>query len=148
MVASVLAEGLDGDLVFLFQSKNFKKLGMVLAIATLACSSSCTNFKKMYMIMGSDPVADPQAAIVRGETIYKNNCVACHGKTGLGDGPTVAQTGLVPADLRQLATQKSVKTFAANIYYGKGEGMEAFGDQLTEEQIWDVAHFVKSFGKE
>ena len=110
--------------------------------------SGCTSFKKMAMIMGDDPVQDRPAAIARGATIYENNCVACHGDSGRGDGPAVAETEIVPADLQVIAKQKLVNTFAANITYGKGEGMPAYRGQLTAEQIWDVAHFVKAFAQE
>lgn len=99
------------------------------------------------MIMGSDPVADSAAAVARGQAIYNNHCVACHGDSGRGDGPGVTESGLDPADLPALAARKSVKTFAANITYGKNEGMPAFSGRLSEEQIWDVAHYVKAFAR-
>ena len=38
-----------------------------------------------------------------GAATYRQNCVACHGKTGVGDGPLAADLPVPPANLRQLA---------------------------------------------
>lgn len=116
----------------------------VLSLALLA--PGCTSFRKMLIIAGSNPVSDPQAAAKRGASIYANHCVACHGTAGDGRGiaADAMPEGVVVANLGELAARKSVKTFAANIRYGKNS-MPAFGDQFTDEQIWDVAYYAYSF---
>ncbi len=124
--------------------KALRSMSMSLAILCCGFVASCTSFKKMYMIMGDDPVTDRAAAIERGALVYEANCIACHGDTGRGDGPAVTEQAIMPADLPTLAAQKKVNTFAANITYGKNQ-MPAYRGQLSEEQIWDVAHYVKAF---
>ncbi len=100
----------------------------------------------MLIIAGSNPVSDPQAAAQRGASIYANHCVACHGIRGDGQGiaADAMPDGARVANLGELAARKSVKTFAANIRYGKNY-MPAFGDQFTDQQIWDVAYYAYSF---
>jgi cytochrome c1 len=41
-----------------------------------------------------------------GETLFKENCVSCHGFTGQGDGPLSAGLGTAPADLTQIASRR------------------------------------------
>lgn len=41
-----------------------------------------------------------------GGALYRQNCVACHGKTGAGDGPLAADLPVAPANLRLLAAAK------------------------------------------
>lgn len=35
----------------------------------------------------SNPVASTPETLAKGEVLFQNNCVICHGKTGMGDGP-------------------------------------------------------------
>ncbi len=39
----------------------------------------------------------------RGEQIFQNYCVVCHGKTARGDGPIADDLAMPPADLRLLS---------------------------------------------
>jgi cytochrome c1 len=41
-----------------------------------------------------------------GETLFKENCVSCHGFTSQGDGPLSAGLGTAPADLTQIASRR------------------------------------------
>lgn len=41
-----------------------------------------------------------------GELLFLENCVACHGVTGRGDGPLSARLGTTPANLTQIAASR------------------------------------------
>src|SRR4029077_18764015 len=46
-----------------------------------------------------NPVAVSESSLAAGQKIYLKRCLACHGKTGNGDGPDAADLGIDPAKL-------------------------------------------------
>lgn len=42
-----------------------------------------------------------------GEGVYANNCAACHGATGLGDGALASEMTVKPADLTKISQQNA-----------------------------------------
>ena len=86
--------------------------------------------------------ADAAAA---GADVFRNNCEACHGQQGHGDGP--AGTALVPAP-KNLAV---LQALAADDYLlwrissGKdGTAMIGWKNVLTDEQIWEIIAFIRT----
>src|ERR1044071_5544347 len=81
-----------------------------------------------------------------GMSFYPENCAACHGPYGYGDGPAAASLPVRPADLT-----------GAHLYH-HGEGtlfwwvshgvpdspMPGFADQLTDTQRWDALAFLRA----
>ena len=53
-----------------------------------------------------NPVAASESSLAAGQKIYVKRCVACHGKTGNGDGPDAADLGIHPAKLSDPLIQK------------------------------------------
>ncbi len=78
---------------------------------------------------GSASGGDPAA----GETIFAENCAGCHGEDGLGGpgGP----------DLTTMPLAQTEEGAIQQVTNGGG-GMPPFGEQLSEEEIADVAAFV------
>lgn len=74
---------------------------------------------------GGDPAA--------GKTIFADNCAGCHGEDGLGGpgGP----------DLTTMPLAQTEEGAIQQVTNGGG-GMPPFGEQLSEEEISDVAAFV------
>ncbi len=48
-------------------------------------------------------VACAQAPTAEGRVIYAENCVACHGSDGTGDGPLAGQLDIAPPDLKLIS---------------------------------------------
>lgn len=90
---------------------------------------------------GAPPLAAAKA-------LYGQNCAACHGAEGKGDGP--AAKGLDPApsnfhDLERMA-QRSAYGLYNTISLGvSGTSMAAFG-KLSEDQRWALAFYVANLG--
>lgn len=106
------------------------------------------------------------AALANGQQLYAQNCAACHGENGAGDGvfaddlaaagETSAQTmtgaqGMTmqtPADFTD-----TIRMFGASpallqgkiLRGGMGTGMPMWGSIFTEEQIWDLIAYIYSF---
>lgn len=74
---------------------------------------------------GGDPAA--------GEAVFAENCAACHGETGHG--------GAAGPDLRTMPLAQTEAGAIKQVTNGGG-GMPAFGGQLSEEEISDVAAYV------
>lgn len=47
----------------------------------------------------ANPVPATSESIARGKKLYIKNCVSCHGKTGVGNGPAAADLKVHPGDL-------------------------------------------------
>ncbi|MEQ6378105.1 PQQ-binding-like beta-propeller repeat protein [Bacillaceae bacterium S4-13-56] len=71
--------------------------------------------------------------IASGQTIFENNCLACHGKEGVGghNGPNLRES-LIAADRDKLSNQ---------IKNGSG-GMPPFEGVLSEDEIQSLADYI------
>ena len=74
---------------------------------------------------GGDPTA--------GATVFAGNCAVCHGETGHG--------GAGGPDLRTMPLAQTEAGAVQQVTNGGG-GMPPFGEQLSEEEIANVAAFV------
>jgi high-affinity iron transporter len=84
--------------------------------------------------------------IADGEKLYQQLCTSCHGAAGAGDGPLAPELDPKPTNFTQGDRMASLSPFQAynTIRMGvEGTAMRAFA-QLTDEEIWELAFFVKS----
>jgi mono/diheme cytochrome c family protein len=85
-------------------------------------------------------MAQATAATDTAATIYKANCVICHGEDGSG---TPLGIRLKAKDLRSKEVQdKTSKELAETIHTGKGN-MPAFGTRLESDQIDKLVEYVR-----
>jgi len=83
-------------------------------------------------------------SIARGAPLYAQNCTACHGVTGRGDGPLAGKLPIRPADLTEphLFAHKVGEIFWW-VSYGRDNGiMPGFAGKLSSDQRWDLINFV------
>ncbi len=79
----------------------------------------------------------------QGERLYRVNCFHCHGPRGEGDGPVAAYLKEKPANLRSRDVQdKTRKELYEIVSHGK-DVMPAFRGELSADERWTVAAFVK-----
>jgi mono/diheme cytochrome c family protein len=84
-------------------------------------------------------------AATAGAEMFKNNCTACHGEQGHGDGPAGTALNPPPKDLPELATLVGDDYLFWRISKGKqGTSMVAWNGILTDEQIWQVVSFIRT----
>lgn len=87
-----------------------------------------------------NPYGVEAGAIEEGRFLYiRMNCAYCHGFDGTGGmGPDLTDNqwryGSADVDLFQ------------TIYRGRAKGMPAWGNVLTEPQIWKLVSYVRSLG--
>jgi cytochrome c oxidase cbb3-type subunit 3 len=76
-------------------------------------------------------------AISHGQQLYMQmNCVGCHAHGGGGMGPPLMDN--------QWRYGGRIDQIATTIAEGRPNGMPAWRDKLTDDQIWDLAAYVRS----
>lgn len=91
-------------------------------------------------------LSSPQEILEQGAEIFQAECANCHGESGRGDGPEAASLASKPKNLTdpEYVSQKSTADFFQAASQGIGESMPAFAGQLSEDQRWAVATFLRS----
>lgn len=84
-----------------------------------------------------------------GRQLYQQNCVACHGKSGRGEGPAAASMDPPPANLAAVVQTRMATD--GYLYWAIAEGgaplgtpMPAYKDILAEEQIWQLIQYLRT----
>ena len=106
-----------------------------------------------FMIVSAYPTTFYHAAvpftassIVHGGAVYAENCAACHGSSGLGDGPLAASTPVRPANL---TAQHLFEHSEGDLFWWISDGISAggmpgFAAALSERERWDVINFIRA----
>lgn len=92
---------------------------------------------------------DSDSASNAGRGIYQQNCAACHGMEGRGNGPNSISLEKKPANL----TRPFYKQYPDDFWFYRisegvaGTRMPRWAETLTEEQRWYLVAYVKSLSK-
>ena len=94
-----------------------------------------------------NPVAVSESSLAAGQKIYLKRCLACHGKTGNGDGPDAADLGIHPAKLSDpaIVTETDGALFW-KITVGK-KPMPNYGSRLSPTDRWNVINYLRTLAK-
>lgn len=93
----------------------------------------------------NNPFESTPEVLAAGKTIYQQNCVACHGITGRGDGPAARSLPGLPGDFTapHFATHTDTQIYGW-IRDGKpATAMPAFNSKLNDEQIWQAITYIR-----
>ncbi len=89
-------------------------------------------------------------SISNGEDLFRDNCIACHGEGGLGDGPLAEKLSEPPANLSEPHTALHT---VGDMYWwlthglGKGKPMPSFSGTLDEDELWDLINYLRAFSE-
>jgi mono/diheme cytochrome c family protein len=93
--------------------------------------------------LADDDVFPSEApSAVRGEGIYTENCVTCHGEAGDGSGLAGAADF---TDLDFMRGEKPAEFFQAIRDGVEGSAMPAWGARLDDMEMWDVLYYEWTF---
>ncbi len=93
-----------------------------------------------------NPVPAGEPAVKAGRETYMDNCAQCHGDSGKGDGPEAEMYSVTPADFTDAHMMKEMTD--GEIFWKMSEGrkpMPSFKKRLSEEQRWQLVHFLRTF---
>lgn len=94
-----------------------------------------------------NPVPSTSQSRATGKEIYQQKCLECHGTDGYGDGPR-AREFKADMDLSSHVLAHPSGELFAWINSGLGDDMPSFEDQLTEEQVWHLVNYIRTFGQD
>lgn len=120
---------------------HFKKI-----IFAIQCVLSCTTVQAVSL--DDYPQRDtPEASVYRGDLVFHSYCQLCHGTNADGKGRAAKMYNPKPANLRKSiypASYKEMIVRKGGKEMGRSEFMPPWGDELTNEQITDVVHYIDS----
>ena len=107
---------------------------------------------KKFNIKLSETPSEP-VSLENGRILYANNCKVCHGIEGKGDGPIALQLDPKPAVLSnpQFTGDEFSKPYDNFQIINVGianTSMVGWADQFSENELWDVTYFIRTFSNE
>ena len=125
---------------------------LVAAHADEADIQQLTAAMRKAVIATMPAIALPQQAPdrARGQALYQQNCAACHGDSGHGDGPAGTALDPAPTDFHDTERYNARSLFGLfnTISLGVADtGMVAFA-HLDEQSRWDLAFYVGALASE
>lgn len=126
---------------------SLKSLGPIAAAAFLL-TTACSHVQQQLNLNSANNNSAASSSrpdeFAAARTIFTKNCKTCHGETGAG-GPMKMEDGTkmkVPSFHEGHALRHPDSDFVKQINKG-GDGMPAFKDKLTPQQIDDLVHFIR-----
>ncbi len=99
-------------------------------------------YPQKYKVSGAPEVS--QVSLEKGQILFKENCIGCHGDKGDGNGPGAPFMLPRPADLtgRFISNSEVYSILSRGVY---GSSMPSFRE-MPERDLWALATFVSSLG--
>ena len=92
-----------------------------------------------------NPFAPDAESLRIGAQVYEDTCQACHGETGLGDGPAGLALDPPPGNLLVHVPLHSDAELFAFVAEGiPGTAMAALGERLSDDEIWHVVNYIRT----
>jgi mono/diheme cytochrome c family protein len=101
----------------------------------------------------TSPLPDSPEIVEKGKALYhgKGTCFNCHGKDGDGNGPVAAQLDPSPRNFQHHGFWRhrtEGEVFWVIKHGSLGTSMIGFDGQLTDEDIWSIIQYERSFAGE
>ena len=136
---------------------------LIIAVASLAIPVGAAERHMMQQLVPADKLAEARAltsplpsspeVVEQGKALYngKGTCFNCHGKDGGGNGPAAAQLDPSPRNFQHHGFWRH-RTEGELFWVIKngsaGTSMVGFGGQLTDEEVWALIQYERSFAGE
>jgi mono/diheme cytochrome c family protein len=94
-----------------------------------------------------NPLASDPKSATRGQSIFAQTCIECHGRDGHGGGPVSQKMPPAP-DLRYITVCRRTDGFIYGTLTAGGRAMPSMREGLTSRQRWDLVSFVRQIQKQ
>ncbi len=136
---------------------------LIVSAVFLADSAGATERHLMQPLVPAEKLAEARALtsplpsspeiVAQGKSLYngKGTCFNCHGKEGDGKGPVAAQLDPAPRNFQHHGFWRhrtEGEVFWVIKHGSAGTGMIGFDGQLTDEEIWTLIQYERSFAGE
>lgn len=88
-------------------------------------------------------VPQSPSSVRLGESLYRENCIPCHGPDGRGDAVVASKQSVPPEDLNSWAVQGRQDTDLYRVISDHGGITPPFRDQFTIEERWGLTRYVR-----
>jgi mono/diheme cytochrome c family protein/uncharacterized membrane protein len=126
--------------------------GLVLLVVALALTAAGApvwrdQIAARQALTRTNPIPDTDESRTQGQALYQENCLPCHGPTGLGNGPVGLTLRPPPANLQVhmvpgVHTDAQIFEWITNGY--PNSPMPAFKEVLTEDQRWHLLNYIRT----
>lgn len=124
-----------------------KKPLKLAAIAATVCVLAPTAWSQGIGVRNLEDLMTPTPQkIERGKKIYADNCAACHGANGAGDGAQAAYFSAGVPNLAAAEYRYGGGPLQVNNTIAKGTNGHPLFEHLPHPDLWAVTHFVRSLG--
>ena len=91
------------------------------------------------------PIAPTPENLIRGDTLYRNFCMPCHGETAQGDGPVVGPGRLPATPIMNLTSQRAMELSDGYMWgiIGQGRGLMPSYGRILPEDRWAIILHVR-----
>ena len=95
----------------------------------------------------SDLIASEKGNVKKGNEVYLDNCVPCHGINGDGQGPLGVRLGARDFTKGEFQKGSGDEQIFNTISNGIPPKMPAWGKKLSAQERRDVAAFIRTFSR-
>jgi len=108
--------------------------------------SNLTDRQRWDVVSYAMNLSIPQSVVHQGQILYQQNCAACHGQNGKGNGPEAGGLSAKPADLtnQSFMAQISSATLYQLITSGIEPDMPAYGVTLDDNSRQAIVAYLRS----
>jgi len=98
----------------------------------------------------TNPLDGTAEDLERGEILFLQFCVMCHGETGVGDGPVVGPNRLPPLPTLDLLSERALDLSDGYIYgmISNGRGVMPSYRRVQHDDRWYLVEYVRKLQEE
>lgn len=144
--ATLIVEDVNGNSNTALQQQAAELQRLIAGKADVTAVKNLTAVMRQSVLSAMPQLPLPKTTpdLRKGAALFAQNCVACHGETGLGDGAAGAQMDPAPTNFHELERHNARSLFGLfnTITLGVADtGMMSF-KHLDEQSRWDLAFYV------
>ena len=92
----------------------------------------------------ANPTLPDDNSISKGEKVYQQHCLSCHGIEGKGDGGMSVYFGKPVSDLTTAQVQGKTDEQLYQVISGADYPMPGFEHYLSKEDVWDSINYLRT----